>query len=62
MTSYEDFVDRLVVRFDKKDPEVYFRDLAQLKQTRSSKHFINEFQWFLVMVLDMPEEVDSFIY
>ena len=28
VTSYQDFVDRLVERFDKKDPEVYFRELA----------------------------------
>ena len=28
VTSYQDFMDRLVERFDKKDPEVYFRELA----------------------------------
>ena len=28
VTSYQDFVDRLVERFDKKDLEVFFRDLA----------------------------------
>lgn len=31
VTSYQDFVDKLVERFDKKDQEVYFRELAQLK-------------------------------
>ena len=31
VTSYQDFMDRLVERFDKKDLEVYFRVLAQLR-------------------------------
>ena len=28
VTKYQDFVDRLVERFDKKDPKVYFWELA----------------------------------
>ena len=28
ITSYQEFVDRLIERFDRKDPEVYFRELA----------------------------------
>lgn len=31
ITTYQEFIDRLVERFDKRDPELYFRDLAQLK-------------------------------
>ena len=31
VTSNQDFVDRLVEHFDKKDPEVFFHDLAQLR-------------------------------
>ena len=33
ITSYREFTDRLMERFDRKDPEIHFRDLAQLTQT-----------------------------
>ena len=55
VTSYQDFVDRLVERFDKKDSEVFFRDLAQLRQTDSLEVYINEFQRLSVMVQDVSE-------
>ena len=50
VTSYQDFVDRLVERFDKKDPEVFFRDLAQLRQTDSLEGYISEFQILSITV------------
>jgi hypothetical protein len=28
ITSYREFTDRLMDRFDRKDPEIHFRDLA----------------------------------
>ena len=31
ITSYLDFTQRLIEQFDRKDPEVHFRELAQLK-------------------------------
>ena len=31
ITSYPDFTQRLIEWFDRKDPEVHFRELAQLK-------------------------------
>ena len=31
ITSYSDFTQRLMERFDKKDPEIHFRELAQFK-------------------------------
>ena len=31
ITTYEEFTNRLIERFDVKDPEVSFRELAQLK-------------------------------
>jgi hypothetical protein len=34
ITSYLDFTQRLIERFDKKDPELHFRELAQLKTDR----------------------------
>ena len=55
VTSYQDFVDRLVERFDKKDPKVYFRELAQLKQTGRLEYFISDFQRLSVMVLEISD-------
>lgn len=31
ITSYQDFVDHWIERFDRKDLEVYFRELVQLR-------------------------------
>ena len=42
ITSYTDFTQRLIERFDRKDPEVHFRELAHLKQTGSADAFILE--------------------
>jgi hypothetical protein len=43
ITSYREFTDRLMDRFDRKDPEIHFRDLAQLRQTGTAEAFITEF-------------------
>jgi hypothetical protein len=40
ITSYEDFTQRLMDRFDRKDPKIHFRELVQLKQTSSPKAYI----------------------
>ena len=48
-------MDRLVEHFDKKDPKVFFRDLAQLRQTDSLEVYISEFQRLSVMVQDVSE-------
>ena len=53
--SYGEFTQKLMERFDRKDPEIHFRELAQLKQTSSAKAFISEFQRIAVMVTDVSE-------
>ena len=40
ITFYREFTDRLMDRFDRKDPEIHFRDLSQLRQTGTTKAFI----------------------
>ena len=45
----------LIERFDRKDPEIHFRELAQLRQTGSAEAFISEFQRITVMVTDVSE-------
>jgi hypothetical protein len=40
ITSYREFIDRLMDRFDRKDLEIHLRDLAQLRQTGTTEAFI----------------------
>ena len=44
ITSYPDFTQRLIERFDRKDPEVHFRELAQLKQKVVQMHLFQSFR------------------
>jgi hypothetical protein len=55
ITSYREFTDRLMDRFDRKDPEIHFRDLAQLRQTGTAEAFITEFQQVAMAVIDISE-------
>jgi hypothetical protein len=55
ITSYREFTDRLMDRCDRKDPEIHFRDLAQLRQTGIAEAFIIEFQWVAMAVTDISE-------
>ena len=41
--------------FDKRDLEIHYRELAQLKQTGSAEAFISEFQRVAVMVTVLSE-------
>jgi hypothetical protein len=42
-------------RFDRREPEIHFRDLAQLSQTGTAETFILEFQRVAVVVTDTSE-------
>ena len=55
INSYSEFTQKFMERFDSKDPEIHFRELAQLKQTGSAKAFISEFQRVVVMVTNVSE-------
>jgi hypothetical protein len=55
MTSYREFTDRLMERFDRKDPKIHFRDLAHLRQTGIAEVFVTEFQRVAVVVTDISE-------
>ena len=46
----------LIDRFDRKDPELYFRELAQIRQTGTPDAYISEFQRTAVMVSDVSED------
>ena len=55
ITSYIYFIQRLIDKFDMKDPEVHFKELPQLKQTGGADTYILEFQRIGVMVTDISE-------
>jgi hypothetical protein len=55
ITSYREFTERLVDRFDRRDPEIHFRDLAQLRQIGTVEAFISEFQRVVVAVTDISK-------
>jgi hypothetical protein len=55
ITSYMEFAEGLMDRFDRRDPEIHFRDLAQLRQTGTTKAFITEFQRVTMVVTDILE-------
>jgi hypothetical protein len=55
ITSYVEFTQRLMDRFDMKDPEIFFRELAQLRKTGTLEAFIAEFKRVVVQVTDILE-------
>jgi hypothetical protein len=55
ITSYREFTERFMDRFDRRDLEIHFRDLAQLRQTGTAEAFITEFQRVAVVVTDISE-------
>ena len=54
-TSYSDFTERLMGKFDKRYPDIHFRELEQLKQTSKADAFVREFQIVAIMVIDVSE-------
>jgi hypothetical protein len=53
ITSYLEFTQRLIDRFDQGDPKIHFRELTQLKKTGSPESYIEEFQRIAMMVPDI---------
>jgi hypothetical protein len=42
-------------KFDRRDPEIHFRDLGQLRQAGTAEAFITKFQRVVVAVTDISE-------
>ena len=51
--SYEGFSYALMERFERKDPELHFKKLVQLKQVGTPEAYMLEFENILVMVFDV---------
>jgi hypothetical protein len=55
ITSYREFTDRLMDRFDRKGLEIHFKDLDQLRQIGTAEAFITEFQRVSIAVTNISE-------
>jgi hypothetical protein len=55
ITSYREFIDRLMDRFDRKVSEIHFRDLSKLRQTGTIEAFITKFQRVVVAMTDISK-------
>jgi hypothetical protein len=55
ITSYKEFTERLMDRFDMRDPEIHFMDLTQFRKMGTPDAFIRKFQRIVVTVTDILE-------
>ncbi|XP_057823527.2 uncharacterized protein LOC131035817 [Cryptomeria japonica] len=53
--TYAEFTERLIDRFDTKDLELHFKELAQLRQWGPIDSYISDFQRLSVLVTDISE-------
>lgn len=60
--TFDEFSQRVLDRFEKKDEEEYFRELATLQQTTTVEAYIEEFQKISVMVTNISDKRVSFLF
>lgn len=53
--TYVEFTEKLIDRFDSKDPELHLKDLTQLKQTGTVEQYISEFEKLAILVTEISE-------
>ena len=51
--TYGEFIDRVLDRFEQKDPKLSFKELAQLKQVETPTDYMMEFQKLSVKLDDV---------
>jgi hypothetical protein len=56
ITSYVDFTQSLMDKFDNKDPKIHFKELEQLRQTCIPEAYITYFHRMEVMVTDISQQ------
>jgi len=59
---FEEFFQRVLDRFEKKDEEEYFRDMATLQQITTMGSYVEEFQRILIMILDVSVKRIAFLF
>ncbi len=62
INTYAEFIERLIDRFGGKDPELNFKDLAQLRQTELVDQYIAEFQKISVLVTNISERRQTVLF
>ena len=62
VTSYQEFSQKLIKRFDQVQPEWYFKELAHLKQHGTVEEFANEFQKLSVTVPDFSQRRLTYLF
>ena len=55
VVTYEEFTRKLTEIFDWRDHDIYFRDLAHIRQVGTLEAYISEFQKVPVMVTNISE-------
>ena len=55
VVTYKEFTRKLTERFDRRDPDISFRDLAHIRQVGTPEAYISELQKVAVMVTDISE-------
>ncbi|XP_057825625.2 uncharacterized protein LOC131037488 [Cryptomeria japonica] len=55
ITTYGEFTQRLILRFDQRHPEWYFKELTLLTQQGTVEDYANEFQNLAVMVPNLSQ-------
>ena len=55
VVTYEEFTKKLTERFDQRDHDISFRDLAHIRQVGTLEAYILEFQNVAVMVIDISK-------
>jgi len=55
ITTYIEFTQRLMDRFDQGDPQLHFREITQLRQIGSPEIYIEELQRIAMMVPDVSQ-------
>ena len=55
VVTYGEFIRKLTERFDRRDPDIYFWDLAHIRQVGTPEAYISKFQKVAVMVTDISE-------
>ena len=55
VTIYDEFTRGMIDRFERRDLEISFRELAHVKQTRTPKDYISEIQSLDVMLTNISK-------
>ena len=55
VVTYEDFTIKLTERFDRRDPDISFRDFTHIRQVGTPEAYVSEFQKVAIMVTDILE-------